>query len=113
MGLKRKTNLKKCYEGHKALQLAKQQWEVQRQLGAEASTIAAQTSTQLNAEFCMLEYDTSAEMDELKDNATLRKLEKISEGGNLVDHLESQLQNPSSESSTQNSVCEAVEYERH
>ena len=41
-----------------------QQWDPQRNLRAEAS-IFAQISTQLNAEFRMLEYGTSAEQDEL------------------------------------------------
>ena len=41
-----------------------QHWDAQRNLRAEAS-IFAQISTQLNAEFRMLEYDTSFEKDEL------------------------------------------------
>ena len=41
-----------------------QHWDAQRNLRAEAS-IFAQISAQLNAEFRMLEYDTSAEKDEL------------------------------------------------
>ena len=31
----------------------------------EATRLAAQTSTQVNAEFCSMEYDACAEMDEL------------------------------------------------
>ena len=55
-------NLRRHYEqeGHEALhqqqrlsteQIEKQQWEAERQLRAEATITAAQTSTQMNAEF--------------------------------------------------------------
>ena len=36
--------------------LAQQQWEAQRQLRAETSTVAAQTSAQLSAELRILEH---------------------------------------------------------
>ena len=61
------------HNGHEAFQqqqrpeeeqLAQQQWEADRQLRAEATIIAAQTSSQLHAEFRMMEYDTSTEKGE-------------------------------------------------
>ena len=42
--------------------MVQNQWEAERQLPAEASIFAAQTSTQLNVR--IVEYDTSAEKDE-------------------------------------------------
>ena len=60
-------------EGHEALhqqqrlheeQMVQQQWESEREFRAEASLIAVQNSTQLNAEFRMMEYDISSEKDE-------------------------------------------------
>ena len=44
--------------------MAQQQWEAEQRLRVEATTILAQTSTQLNAEFLAMEYDATAEMDE-------------------------------------------------
>ena len=47
---------------------AQQLWEADRQLRAEATILAAQTSTQLNAEFRMMEYDTSAAKGRVQQN---------------------------------------------
>ena len=44
-------------------QMAQQQWEAEQRLRVEALRLAAQTSTQLNAEFRVMEYDSSAEME--------------------------------------------------
>ena len=44
--------------------MVQQQWESEREFRAEASLIAVQNSTQLNAEFRMMEYDISSEKDE-------------------------------------------------
>ena len=46
-------------------QMAQQQRETEQRLRVEATRLAAQTSTQLNAEFHVTEHDASAEMDEL------------------------------------------------
>ena len=116
--------------------MGQQQWEAERQLHAEASTTAAQTSTQLNAEFRAVEHDTSAEKDQLNriqmqefaihaEEATdaqrqlcaqdageeIRRHDNAS--GTLVNYLKSQLKAQSLESSTQSSVSEAIESERH
>ena len=74
MELKREENRSYyTHEGHDALdqqqhpfeeQMAQQQWEAERQLCAEATIIATQSSAQLNAEFRMMEHDTSAVVDE-------------------------------------------------
>ena len=45
--------------------MAGQHWKADQRLRAEATRLAAQTSTQMNAEFRAVEYDASAEMDEL------------------------------------------------
>ena len=44
-------------------QMAQQQWEAEQRLCVEALRLAAQTSTQLNAEFRVMEHDSSAKME--------------------------------------------------
>ena len=66
--------------------------EVERQLRAEAATIAAQTSAQLNAEFRTPEYDISKRRSSqtklrrqlmLQDKSVLKKLRKKSDDVNM------------------------------
>ena len=55
--------------------MIQQQWEAERQLHAEATIFAAQTSTQFNVEFRM-EYDTSARKDEFNFSQMQSKLKR-------------------------------------
>ena len=95
--------------------MAQQQWEAQRQLRAEASKVAAQTSTQLNAEFRMMEYDIQAEeaIDAQRHVYAQEAGEEVRRPENapraFINYLENKLHNQSLESSIQRSDFEAIE----
>ena len=124
------------HKGHEALlqqehpheeRMAQQQWEANQRLRVEATGLAAQTSTQMHAEFRAMEYDACVEMDELKRIEMLesaikpvknipssRKQGKKSDdvknaAYTLVTNLESKLHTQSLESSTSNSIVKAIE----
>ena len=122
--------------GHEALhqqrslheeKLVQQQRDAQRNLLAEASMLAAQTSTQLHAQFRVMGHHTSAEQDEFYRNQmqeiaiqavettdAQRQLYFQEAGeeprrnedgsGSLVNYLESRSQNQSLESSTRDRI---------
>ena len=92
--------------------MVQQQRDAERHLRAEASILAAQTCSQLHAEFRMLKYGTSAENDELhRIQIQFRKLERKSEDQVLRSITTSadcriRVWKP-------NSSCESVESGRH
>ena len=122
--------------GHEALhqqrslheeKLVQQQWDAQRNFLAEASMLAAQTSTQLHSQFRVMGHHTSAEQDEFYRNQmqeiaiqavettdAQRQLYCQEAGeeprrnedgsGSLVNYLESRSQNQSLESSTRDRI---------
>ena len=108
-------------------QLVQQQWDAQRNLLAEASMLAARTSTQLHAQFRVMGHHTAAEQDEFYRNQmqeiaiqavettdAQRQLYFQEAGeeprrnedgsGSLVNYLESRSQNQSLESSTRDRI---------
>ena len=97
--------------------MVQQQLEAERERHAEATRIAPQTSTQLNAEFRMMEYDTSAEKDEFNgirmQEFAIQAEEAIDDVKNasctLVNHLWNKLHAHSLEPSTQSSAFEIIE----
>ena len=150
MELKAKTNLQKYLAAFTSIkdtklfisrrslhkeQFVQQHWDAQRNLRAEAS-IFAQISTQLNAEFRMLEYDTSFEKDELnwipmqefaiqaEETVDAQRQLYIQEAGEEISTNEDASvpwsitsravqENQSLESSTQTSFFEAIESKRN
>ena len=111
-------------------QLVQQQRDAQRNLRAEASMLAAQTSTQLHAQSRVMEHHTSTEQDEFYRNQMQEfaiqaeetidaqrqlyfqeageELPRNEDGpGSLVNHLESRSQNQSLESSTRDRIRKA------
>ena len=119
--------------GHEALhqqrslheeKLVQQQRDAQRNLRAEASMLAAQTSTQLHAQFHVIEHHTSTNQEEFCRNQmqefaiqaeeTQRQLYFQEAGeqprrnedgsGSLVNYLEGRSQNQSLESSTRDRI---------
>ena len=110
--------------------MAQQQWEADQRLRVEATRLAAQTSTQTNAEFRALGYDISAEMDDLirvqmqefaikTEEAIDAQTYIIAQEGDirrrehapytLVNNLESKLRTQSLESSNPNFDFEAID----